>query len=147
MSILNGMIRVCPACKTENRVPARHLADRGRCGACKAELPPVAEPIEATGGLFDEIVKGASVPVFVDFWADWCGPCRMVAPEVKKLASRMAGRAVVLKVDTDHVPEVAGRFGIRSIPTFIVFKGGEIAVRESGARNESALASLIERAA
>jgi thioredoxin 2 len=128
-------------------VPAKHLADRGKCGTCKAELPALAEPVEVTRELFDEVVAGARVPVFVDFWATWCGPCRMVAPEVKKLAARLAGSAVVLKVDTDAQPEVAGRFGIQSIPTFIVFKSGKPVVRESGARNEEGLAELVARAA
>ncbi|HEX6273732.1 MAG TPA: thioredoxin [Polyangiaceae bacterium] len=141
------MTRTCPACGRENRVPGNHLADRGKCGACKAELSPLAEPVEADGALFDEVVTNAKVPVFVDFWAPWCGPCRMVAPEVKKLAARFAGKAVVLKVDTERVPEIAGRFGIQSIPTFIVFKGGKPVVRESGARNEAGLAKLVERAA
>jgi len=140
------MIRFCKACGRENRVPARHLADRGKCGACKAELPPLAEPIDADTKTFDEVLGTARVPVFVDFWAAWCGPCRMVAPEVKKLAAELAGKAVVLKVDTDAQPEVAGRFEIRSIPHFIVFKEGKPIVRESGARNQSALAKLVERA-
>jgi thioredoxin 2 len=141
------VVRTCSACGQQNRIPAKHLADRGKCGACKAELAALSEPVEANQELFDEIVGGARVPVFVDFWAAWCGPCRMVAPEVKKLAARLAGDAVVLKVDTDAQPQVAGRFGIRSIPTFIVFKGGKPVVRESGARNEQGLAELVTRAA
>ena len=141
------MIRTCSACGQPNRVPAKHLADRGKCGACKAELPALAEPVEVSRELFDEVVRDARVPVFVDFWAAWCGPCRMVAPEVKKLAARMAGSAIVLKVDTDAQPEVAGRFDIRSIPTFIVFKDGKPVVRESGARNAGGLAELVSRAA
>jgi thioredoxin 2 len=147
VTTLDEMIRTCSSCGQQNRVPAKHLADRGKCGACRAELAPLAEPIEADVQLFDDVVRNAKVPVFVDFWAAWCGPCRMVAPEVKKLAAHVAGRAVVLKVDTERVPEVAGRFGIQSIPTFIVFKGGEPVVRESGARNEAGLAKLVERAA
>jgi thioredoxin 2 len=141
------VIRACSACGQQNRIPAKHLADRGKCGACKAELPALAEPVEVNRELFDEVVRDARVPVFVDFWAAWCGPCRMVAPEVKKLAARMAGSAIVLKVDTDAEPEVAGRFGIRSIPTFIVFKDGKPVVRESGARNASDLAEIVARAA
>jgi thioredoxin 2 len=141
------MIRTCRACEKENRVPAKHLGDRGKCGACKAELPVLAEPVDVDSAAFDEIVNGAKLPVFVDFWAAWCGPCRMVAPEVKKLAARLAGKAVVLKVDTEAQRDIAGRFGIRSIPTFIVFKNGKVAVRESGARDESGLAELVERAA
>ena len=141
------MIRTCAACGQQNRVPARHLASRGKCGACKAELQPLGEPVEADRALFDEVVAGATVPVFVDFWATWCGPCRMVAPEVKKLATRLAGKALVLKIDTDKEGEVAGRFGIQSIPTFMVFKDGKPVVRESGARNELGLAKLVEQAA
>jgi thioredoxin 2 len=141
------MIRVCKACGQENRVPAHHLADRGKCGACKTELPPIAEPIDADAKTFDEVIGAVRVPVFVDFWAGCCGPCRMVAPEVKRLAAELAGKAVVLKVDTEAQPDVAGRFAIRSIPHFIVFKEGKPIVRESGARSQSALAKLVERAA
>jgi thioredoxin 2 len=141
------VVRTCSACGQQNRIPAKHLADRGKCGACKAELAALAEPIEVNRELFDEVVRDARVPVFVDFWAAWCGPCRMVAPEVKKLAAKMAGSAIVLKVDTDAQPEVAGRFDIRSIPTFIVFRDGTPVVRESGARNASGLAELVARAA
>ena len=141
------MIRTCRACGQENRVPAKHLGDRGKCGACKAELPELAEPVDVVEKAFDDIVGGAKLPVFVDFWAEWCGPCRRVAPEVKKLAARLAGKAVVLKVDTDAQANIAGRFAIRSIPTFIVFKNGKVVVRESGSRDESGLAKLVERAA
>ena len=106
-----------------------------------------AEPVDVDEKAFDDIVGGAKLPVFVDFWAEWCGPCRRVAPEVKKLAARLAGKAVVLKVDTDAQANIAGRFAIRSIPTFIVFKNGKVVVRESGSRDESGLAKLVERAA
>lgn len=128
-------------------MPAKHLADRGKCGACKAALSPLDEPLDADRATFDDVVANAKVPVFVDFWATWCGPCRTVAPEVKKLAARLAGSAVVLKIDTDRVPDVAGRFLVQSIPTFIVFKDGKPVVRESGARNEAGLAKLVESAA
>src|SRR5581483_5536084 len=96
------MIRGCSACGAKNRVPAKRLADpNGRCGACKAPLPPVSEPLEADAALFEEIIREATVPVLVDFWAEWCGPCRMVAPEVRELAREMAGRGLVLKVNTE----------------------------------------------
>src|SRR5678815_5873126 len=104
------MIRQCPSCSQKNRVPAEHLADEGRCGSCKAPLPPIAEPVDADPATFDEIVNRARVPVLIGFWAAWCGPCRMAAPEVAGVAADMAGRAVVLKVDTDRHPELAARY-------------------------------------
>src|SRR6516164_4903482 len=92
------MIRPCPACGANNRVPAKHLSDTGRCGSCKAALPPVSEPIEVDATAFAEITREANVPVLVDFWAERCGPSRMAAPEVRELAREMAGRGLVLKV-------------------------------------------------
>jgi thioredoxin 2 len=126
------MIRTCVKCGKKNRVPPEHLADTGRCGSCKADLPPVNEPIDADAGMFDEITRQASVPVLVDFWAAWCGPCKMAAPEVHKTASDMAGRAVVLKVDTDRHPDLAQRYGVQGIPNFLVMKGGQVVRQQPG---------------
>ena len=140
------MIRRCEKCGTDNRIPARHLADQGRCGSCKSPLQALAEPLDVDTTAFDEIVQGATVPVLVDFWAAWCGPCRMVAPEVKKVASDMAGKAIVLKVDTEKNPELAARFGVRSIPNFVVFRAGKQVAQQAGAVDSAALRRRLEAA-
>jgi thioredoxin 2 len=127
------MIRPCPSCQKPNRIPANHLHDTGRCGACKAELEAIDAPIEVESTAeFDEVVSHARVPVLVDFWAEWCGPCRMAAPQVKQAAKHLQGDAVVLKVDTEKLTEVAARYGIRAIPSFFVFKGGAPVAQSAG---------------
>ena len=128
------MRRTCEACKAINRIPVRHLADTGKCGKCHAALPPHGTPI-AIGSEkeFDDIVAGAKVPVLVDFWAAWCAPCRAVAPEVRKVASNLAGKAIVLKVDTDALGDLAQRYQVQSIPNFALFSGGRLVRQRAGA--------------
>lgn len=127
-----SVITSCASCGSKNRVPAKHLADVGRCGACKQPLRPVGEPVEVDASAFDEIVAAARVPVMVDFWASWCGPCKMAAPEVHKLAQEMEGRALVLKVDTEAHPALAARFGVQSIPNFVVLRVGQAVFQRAG---------------
>ncbi|HWQ52590.1 MAG TPA: thioredoxin [Bryobacteraceae bacterium] len=125
-------IRTCPSCGAQNRVPSRHLADDGRCGSCKATLPAVNSPLDVDAARFADIVREARVPILVDFWASWCAPCRIAAPEVSELARESAGRALVLKVNTEEQPEVAARFAIQSIPTFVVLRDGHVVLQRSG---------------
>jgi thioredoxin 2 len=127
-----AIIRTCKVCERKNRVPAKHLTDTGRCGFCKAPLPPVNEPLEVDPEQFEEIASEARVPVLVDFWAEWCGPCRMAAPEVSQTASDMAGQAIVVKVDTERYPELAAKFNVRGIPNFVVLYGGRPVAQQAG---------------
>ena len=126
------VIRTCAHCQQKNRIAAKHLSDTGRCGACKLALPPLAEPLAVDTVLFDEIVQSATVPILVDFWAGWCGPCRTAAPEVARTASDMAGKALVLKVDTEANPQLSARFQVRSIPNFLVLSGQKTVLQQAG---------------
>jgi len=143
-----GIIVSCSACGGRNRLVYERLASGVRCGHCKRPLTAPSEPLAvATAADFDRLVSRASVPVLVDYWAPWCGPCRVVAPELQKVAARQAGRALVVKVNTDEVPELGERFGIRSIPTLALFAGGREVSRTTGARPANEIEAFISASA
>ena len=139
-----GVLVACPSCGTTNRLKFTTLERAVRCGKCRAAIPHLSSPVDVpTAEAFDDVIANASVPVVVDFWATWCGPCHMMAPEVAKVADRMAGRALVLKVDTDANPELSERYRIRSIPTIAVFHRGQEVNRAAGVQPASNLEGLV----
>ncbi len=139
-----GVIVECPSCGQRNRTP--FTATQTRCGKCKAPIAPLAEPVEmSSAAAFDAAVAQSPLPVVVDFWAPWCGPCRMVAPELARVASAHAGEYLIVKVNTDAIPELGERFGIRSIPTMAVFNRGREVGRTTGARPAADIEAFVQR--
>lgn len=135
----------CASCSARNRVPAVRLRDKAKCAQCKAALLPLTHPVAiANAQDFEELVRDSALPVLVDFWAAWCGPCRMVAPEMEKLARERGERVLVAKVDTEALPTIAQRFNIRSIPTMILFRNGAEARRLSGAMPAAEISRQLE---
>lgn len=134
---------VCPECLIKNRVPDDRLDDHPVCGKCKHELMQ-AEPVNLTDESFARYVEGTELPVVVDFWAEWCGPCKMIGPLIEELATEYDGKALIGKLNVDENPDIAATYGIRSIPTLLVFKGGEIVDRIVGAVPKSNIAQKID---
>ena len=132
---------VCPGCGAINRAPADKLAGgaKPKCGKCHAPMF-TGEPIAAgNAAAFDRHISQGSLPVLVDFWAEWCGPCKMMAPMFAKAAQSLEPRLRLMKIDTEALPEVAARYGIRSIPTLIMFKGGREIARQAGAMDTASI--------
>ncbi len=130
---------VCPQCSGVNRVPTERLAAGGKCGRCKAPLFQ-GRPLESDGRAFQAQLARSDVPLLVDFWAPWCGPCKMMAPAFQQAATMLEPAMRLLKVNTEEEQGIAAQFGIRSIPTMILFAGGREISRMSGALDAQGIA-------
>lgn len=133
----------CPQCDALNRVPSQRHAEKGRCGKCKASLF-TGKPLALTRARFEAHALKAQLPLLVDFWAPWCGPCRMMAPVFEAAAQEFEPRVRFAKVNSDEEPEISARYAVRSIPTLVLFKGGREAARVSGALPAGELRRWIE---
>ena len=132
----------CPSCGKWNRIRADKAADGPKCGSCGAPIA-LDRPLLLDDTNFDRVIAESALPVLVDFYADWCGPCKMMAPSVETLARESVGKAIVAKLDTDQAQQSAGRFQIRGIPTSIVFVGGREVKRQTGAVPLATLRSML----
>ena len=137
----------CPVCGASNRVPGERLAEGRRplCGRCRTPLPAPGKPMTVTDATFAAEVERSPLPIVVDVWAAWCGPCRIIAPVIDDLAASMAGRVRFAKLNLDDNPVTASRFGVRSIPTLLVFKDGHEVDRIVGVQPKTEIARRLER--
>jgi thioredoxin 2 len=137
-----GELITCPHCGRRNRVPAA-AAGTPRCGSCHRGLPWI---VDAADGTFSEVAEKSSVPVLVDLWAPWCGPCRMVSPALEQVAADLAGRIKLVKVNVDESPRLQQRFGVQAIPTLLLLRDGQVAARQTGAAPAPALRAWVDQA-
>jgi len=135
---------VCPHCLSVNSLPKKESYAKANCGKCKKSLLDTA-PLELTSATFDEVVVNSDIPVLIDFWAPWCGPCKMMAPNFTNAAKSFALKTLFTKVNTEDEGQLGTRFGIRSIPTLILFRDGKEIERVSGALSEQQLISLVNK--
>jgi len=135
---------ICPHCLSVNNVPQKESYKKANCGKCKNSLLHT-KPIELTNANFDEVVVNSDIPVIVDFWAPWCGPCKMMGPNFEKSAKNFPLKTLFVKVNTEDEQNLGARFSIRSIPTIIIFKEGKEVHRASGALDETTLNNLVKQ--
>jgi len=134
---------VCPACASINLLPSTRLTQGPRCGKCKNMLFS-GHPVELTSGTFERHISRSDIPVVVDFWAAWCGPCKMMAPAFAQAATQLEPRVRLAKLNTEQEQAIAQQFGIRSIPTLAIFRGGREIARRSGALDINSLISWVQ---
>lgn len=135
---------VCPQCSATNRIPQERLGDQPKCGKCKAPLFQ-AKAAELSDANFQSHIAKNDIPVVVDFWAEWCGPCKMMAPEFQKAAEQLEPNVRLAKVNTEVAQQTAAQFGIRSIPTMIIFKNGKEVARQAGAMQASQIVQWVSQ--
>ncbi len=135
---------ICPHCLSVNNIPKKDSYKKANCGKCKNSLLET-KPLELTGASFDEVIVNSDIPVIVDFWAPWCGPCKMFGPTFEKASKNYPLKALFVKVNTENEQNIGARFGIRSIPTLMIFKSGKEVHRASGALDENSLNHLVEQ--